>query len=229
MKTIGMVGGTGWISSLEYYRLLNQLVAEELGGLNAAKCILYSVNYAEIDELNQQNKPEMVGQMIIDAAIAVKSSGADCLILCANTLHQFADEVKRAVELPLIHIGEATANVVRAKGIRKVGLLGTRYTMEMDFYHEKLTEQGIESIVPNKTDREFIHTCIMNEMLRNDFKPDSKKRLLKIIDQLKKEGAEGIILGCTEIPLFIKQLDCRVPLFNTIEIHTRAIVDFALH
>ena len=228
MKTIGMIGGTGWVSTLEYYRIINEITNKRLGGLNSARCFLYSVNYAEIDLLNQKGDTEAILEIVTNAAKAIEAGGADCLMLCANTLHQFAEAVTAEVELPLIHIGEATAIKIKEQGLSKVGLLGTRYTMEMDFYHQKLNEQGIEALVPNKTEREFIHHCIYTELLMNEFTHESKKRILKIIDQLEKDGAEGIILGCTEIPLLIKQDDCTLPLFNTMEIHAEAAVEFAL-
>lgn len=228
MKTIGLVGGTGWVSTHEYYRLINEMTNKKLGGLNAAKSLIYSVNYAEINELNKVENLAGVLEMIKNAALVVEQGGAECLLLCANTLHQFVDGVNEAINIPIIHIGEATALKISERGMTKVGLLGTRYTMEMDFYHEKLNARGIEGIVPDKTEREFIHNCIMNELLVEDFKEESKRRFLKIIDQLEHEGAEGIILGCTEIPLLIKQHDCRLPLFNTTEIHAEAAVEFAL-
>jgi aspartate racemase len=228
MKTIGMVGGTGWVSTAEYYRLINQITNEKLGGLEAAKIILYSVNYAEIDKINRTGKPEDVYKIIVSAARAVEKAGADCLMLCANTIHQFAPQIQNDVNLPLIHIGEETAKVIVSNKMKKVGLLGTKYTMEMDFYRSKLNEQGITAITPDKIERIFIHDIIMNELLINVFNSESKKLFLEIIDQLKNQGSEGIILGCTEIPLLIKQKDTSLPLFNTTEIHARAAVEFAL-
>lgn len=228
MKTIGLVGGTSWVSTVDYYRLINQYTYQKLGGLNSAKIILYSVNFNEIDLKIKKRKLEDAYPVIQAAVSAIKKAGADCLLLGANTLHIFASQVLSEFELPLIHIGEATAREVKNQKLSKVGLLGTKYTMEKDFYHSKLKGFGIESMVPEKEDRLFIHDTIINELLNEEFKPESKKRFLEIIDQLVKQGAEGIILGCTEIPLLIKQEDTRIPLFNTTEIHARAAVEFAL-
>jgi aspartate racemase len=228
MKTIGMVGGTGWVSTLEYYRLINELTNKKLGGLNAARIILYSVNYGDIDELNRQNNREGVCQLVLQAARSVERAGAGCLMLCANTMHQFADQIRLEINLPLVHIGEETAKTICKAGYRKVGLLGTKFTMELDFYHAKLKDEGLESIVPDESDRIFINEAINKELLLNRFYPETKKRFLEIIGQLKERGAEAIILGCTEIPLLIKQEDVDLPIFNTLEIHARAAVEFAL-
>jgi aspartate racemase len=228
MKTIGMVGGTGWISTLEYYRLVNQFTNEKLGGLEAARIILYSVNYGEIDRFNKAGTPEKVYEIVTLAAKAVEKAGADCLMLCANTMHRFAPQLMEEVKIPLIHIGEETAKIIGANNISKVGLLGTKYTMELDFYRSKLDSAGIETIVPEKEEREFINSAITNELLLNRFLMATKLRFNEIISQLIDEGARGIILGCTEIPLLIKQEDVLAPLFNTLEIHARAAVEFAL-
>jgi aspartate racemase len=228
MKTIGMVGGTGWISTLEYYRLINQFTNEKLGGLEAAKIFLYSVNYGEIDRFNKAGTPEKVYEMILSAAKTVEKAGADCLLLCANTMHRFAPQIMEEVKIPLIHIGEETAKVIRENNMSKVGLLGTKFTMELDFYHSKLKGTGIESIIPGKEDRDFIDSAITNELLLNRFLKATKLRFLEIISQIVDDGALGIILGCTEIPLLVKQEDVFVPLFNTLEIHARAAVRFAL-
>lgn len=228
MKTIGMVGGTGWVSTLEYYRLINELTNQKLGGLNAARIVLYSVNYGEIDELNQQDNREGVYQLVLDAARSVERAGAGCLMLCANTMHQFAEQIRQEINLPLVHIGEETAKTIHDAGFRKVGLLGTKFTMELNFYHAKLKNEGIDSMVPDESDRIFINEAINKELLLNRFYPETKERFLKIIGQLKGRGAEAIILGCTEIPLLIKQDDVDIPVFNTLEIHTRAAVEFAL-
>lgn len=228
MKTIGMVGGTGWVSTLEYYRLINEFSNQKLGGLHTARIILNSVNYGDIDDLNRQNNREGVYRLVLDAARSVERAGAGCLMLCANTMHQFAERIQGEVGLPLVHIGEETARVVRKAGLSKVGLLGTKFTMELDFYHSKLNKEGIESIVPGEEDRMFIHEAINRELLLNRFSPETKKRFLEIIGQLSTEGAEAIVLGCTEIPLLIKQEDVVLPVFNTLEIHARAAVEFVL-
>ena len=228
MKTIGMVGGTGWVSTAEYYRLINTLSNQRLGGLHTVKIILYSLNYGEVDIINRTGKQEDLWQLIRTAAEAVEKAGADFLILCANTMHQFAPKIHGEIKIPLVHIAEETAKEVVKKGFSSVGLLGTRYTMEMDFYHDKLRERGITTIVPDEASRLFIHNTIMNELLAEKFNPKSKRQFLKIINGLAKQGVEGIILGCTEIPLLIKPEDTSLPLFNTTEIHARAAVEFAL-
>jgi aspartate racemase len=228
MKTIGMVGGTGWVSTAEYYRLINQYTNEKLGGLEAAKIILYSVNYGDIDRYNKAGTPEKVYDMVASAAKSVEKAGADCLMLCANTMHRFALQLQDEIKIPIIHIGEETGKVIAARKIFKVGLLGTKYTMELDFYHSKLKSAGIETLVPGKEDREFIDSVITNELLHNRFPTATKMRFLEIIAGLAEQGAGGIVLGCTEIPLLIKQADVLVPLFNTLEIHAKAAVEFAL-
>ena len=228
MKTIGLIGGTGWISTIEYYRLINDETNKQLGGLNAAKIILYSFNYADIDHLNKQGNLAGVGEMAIEKAMLLEKAGADCILLCANTLHQYADSVIEKINIPLIHIADATAKTINSKGIKKAALLGTRYTMEMDFYTKRLNSAGIETLVPNKEDIEFIHSSINGELLLGIFKEETKNRFISIIDGLIAQGAEGVILGCTEIPLLIKQSDVSVPVINTLEIHASAAVKFAL-
>ncbi|WP_159517669.1 aspartate/glutamate racemase family protein [Sunxiuqinia indica] len=227
MKTIGLVGGTGWVSTSEYYRLINQLMNEKKGGLHAARMIIYSVNFGEIDAMIQKNDQLSVMLTLKHTALKLEAAGADCLLLGANTSHQYAGDIQQALKIPLIHIGEETASVISDTGLKKVGLLGTKYTMEMDFYKEKLNEKSIDVLVPEEDDRSFIHHCITNELLINQFLPESKQRFLTIIEKLRAAGAEGIILGCTEIPLLIKQQDCTIPLFNTTEIHAKAAVEFA--
>ena len=228
MKTIGLVGGTSWVSTVDYYRLINQLTNEILGGLNSAKIAMFSVNFAEIDYLINKGKLEDAYPVIQAAARAVKNAGADCILLCANTMHRFAPMVKEEFGLPVIHIGEETAKEIKSHHISKVGLLGTKFTMEMNFYHSKLNELGIESIVPEKEDRMYIHDAIINEMLHEQFKPETKKRFLAIIGKLANAGAEGVILGCTEIPMLIKPEDTALPAFDTTKIHAKAAVKFAL-
>jgi len=228
MKTIGLIGGTSWISTVEYYRLINQGINNKLGGLNSAQCFIYSFNYAEIDKLNKLDDHAGIYQLVLDAAEKLKGASADFLVLCANTLHQYVDELEKVIDLPIVHIADATAKVIKQKGLTKVGLLGTRFTMEMDFYTKRLKETGIETLTPEKPQRDFIHDAIMNELLKENFKKETKEKFLSIIDDLEAKGAEGVVLGCTEIPLLIKQEDVKLPLFNTLEIHAAAIVDCAL-
>lgn len=228
MKTIGLIGGTGWISTLEYYRIINEETNKRLGGLNAARCILYSFNYADINECNIRDDHEGVYKFVLDAALKLKNAGADCLVLCANTMHQYAERLDEEIKLPIIHIADTTAAEIKKHRLSSIGLLGTKFTMEMDFYTRRLSASGINSLVPEKPERLFIHNTIMEELLKEIFKPESKKRFLEIINVLEQKGAEGIVLGCTEIPLLIKQADTHLPVFNTLEIHAKAAVDFAI-
>lgn len=228
MKTLGLMGGTGWVSTIEYYRLINTGINKRLGGLNAARLMLYSFNYGEIDAFNKTNNQEAIFKMVLDAASKLSNAGCDGLMLCANTLHMFAGDLQQEIPLPLIHIGEATAQAIKNVGLKKVALLGTKYTMEMDFYHSKLAEAQIEAIVPQEKDKEFVHQSIMTELLMDKFLPETKSRFREIIAGLVDQGAEGVVLGCTEIPLLISQQDIDIPVFNTTEIHALAAVEFAL-
>lgn len=223
-----MIGGAGWPSTLEYYRIINQETNIRLGGLNSAKIILSSFNYAEIDALNKKNDHAVIYKLVLDAAQKLKRTSVDFLILCANTLHQYVDALENETGLNVVHIADATAVEIKKKNISKIGLLGTRFTMEMDFYIQQLNQSSIESLVPEKPEREFVHDAIMNELLKEIFKRETKDKFLKIIDELTNRGAKGIVLGCTEIPLLIKQTDLNLPVFNTLEIHAKAAVDFAL-
>ena len=228
MKTIGMIGGTGWPSTLEYYRIINQETNRRLGGLNSAKIFLSSFNYAEIDALNKKEDHAGVYKLVLDAAQRLKKSSVDFLILCANTLHQYVDDLEKETGLKIVHIADATAEEIKRKDLTMIGLLGTKFTMEMDFYTKRLSAAGIESLVPPKPEREFIHNAIMNELLKEEFKKETKEKFLNIISELEHSGAQGIVLGCTEIPLLITQKDSHLPVFNTLEIHAKAAVDFAL-
>lgn len=228
MKTLGLVGGTGWVSSVDYYRLINQGINAALGGHEFARCILYSINFADIVACNQRNDSEGLFTLIEDATNKVILGGAEGIILCANTLHKYADRLQKRINIPLIHIAEATAKEVNDKKLDTVGLLGTKYTMEKDFYTSKLEAANIRTVIPELADREFINETIYNELLKEIFKEKSKKRFLDIMKNLQVRGAEGIILGCTEIPLIIREDDFDLPLFNTTAIHARAAVKFAL-
>ena len=223
-----MIGGTGWLSTLEYYRIINQGINRQLGGLSSAKIILASFNYAEIDKLNNKEGLAGVYKLVLESAHKLKKCSVDCIVLCANTLHQYVEELEKEIDIRIVHIADATAKEINGKGLLKIGLLGTKFTMEMDFYVKRLKEAGIESLVPPKPEREFIHDAIMNELLKEDFKRETKEKFLNIIVDLEKQGAQGIVLGCTEIPLLIKQEHVGLPAFNTLEIHAKAAVDFAL-
>jgi aspartate racemase len=228
MKTIGLVGGTGWISTIDYYRIINLEVNSRRGGQNTGKIVLYSLDFGEIDALHAKGDFDGVGALLTDASKKLVSIGADCILLCANTMHMHAERVQAAVPVPLIHIVEATAKQIHMKGMKKIGLLGTRMTMEREFYRKKLNDANIEVLVPEKEEREFIQRTINDELVKNLFLPKSKQGFLDIIQRLQTQGAEGVVLGCTEIPLLIKQEDTDLPVFDTTRLHSLAAVDFAL-
>lgn len=229
MKTIGIIGGLTWVSSLDYYRLLNEMVNEKLGGAEAAKVILYSLNFGGIKKLTEAGDWKAIENILVSAAKKLEQAGADCILIGANTMHKMADEVKASVSIPLIHVAEETAKVVSGKQLKTVALLGTKYTMQLDFYRNKLAEHGITAIIPGEEDMNYINNAIYSEMSKSLFLPGTKSRFISIMNDLIQQGAEGIILGCTEIPLLIKQEDCPVPVFDTTHIHTRAAVEFALY
>ena len=228
MKTIGIIGGLTWYSTVEYYKLLNELVNKRLGGAHAAKIILYSVDFAEIKILTAQEDWKGIAAIMCKAAKSIELAGADCLMIGANTMHNVADEIEAAINIPIIHIAEATAAVIKNRGLKKVALLGTKYTMQMDFYKNKLADKSIETVIPGASDIEFINNSIYNEFSKGIFLPETKRKYLRIINDLIQQGAEGFILGCTEIPILIKPEDCAVPVFDTGLIHSTAAVDFAL-
>lgn len=228
MKTIGLIGGTGWISTVEYYRIINEEVNRRLGGLEFAKCIVFSLNYAEIDAFNKEHDSDGVFSLILDASEKLVASGADCIILCANTLHQFVNKLELRIKVPFIHIAVATAIEIAKSNITTIGLLGTKQTMEMDFYKAKLAEGNIETVIPEPDERDFIQLTINNELLKGIVSDASRERFINICSGLGQKGARGIILGCTEIPLLVRQKDIELPLFNTTFIHSLSAVDFAL-
>ncbi len=228
MKTIGLIGGTGWLSTIEYYRELNLGINKRLGGLSSARIILDSYNYGDIDNLNKANDHEGILKLIIESAIKLQQSGAECILLCANTLHMYAEKLIDKISVPLIHIGDATASEIKQRNISTIALLGTKWTMEKDFYKARLNNYGIKSLVPSSDEINFIHSAIMNELLKENFRVETKNRFLETVKNLLSQGAEGIVLGCTEIPLIISQKDFEVPVFNTLTIHAKAAIDFAL-
>jgi aspartate racemase len=229
MKTIGMLGGMSWESSLEYYRILNETVKERLGGLHSAKCVMVSVDFAEIEDLQQAGKWDQATNLMIQAARQVVAGGADCLLICTNTMHLMADAVQEAISVPLLHIADATAEAIKGRGVSTTGLLGTRFTMDMDFYRGRLESlHGLKVLVPEEKDKDFVHHVIYNELCLGRVRDTSKRSYLRIIDRLAAEGAEAVILGCTEIGLLVKSEDSPVPLFDTTRIHAQAAVDFAL-
>lgn len=228
MKTIGLIGGLSYLSTLDYYRLLNEMINKQVGGVSSAKIWMYSVNFAEIKTLTEKLDWDGIAGIICPAAKKAEQAGAACLVVGANTMHHIADKIQNAIDIPLIHIAEETAKAVTAKGIRKVALLGTKYTMQLPFYKNKLSQAGIDTIIPNEAEIEIINEAIYNEMGKGIFAPATKLNFLTILNRLKTEGAEGAVLGCTEIPILIKQEDSMLPVFDTTRIHTSAAVDFAL-
>ena len=229
MKTIGLLGGMSWESSLEYYRSINQLVKERLGGLHSAKCLMYSLDFQEIETLQRRGLWDEAGRLLGDAAKNLQKGGADFLLICTNTMHKVAPVVQRQVRIPLLHIADPTAKSVLSQGIRKVGLLGTRFTMQEDFYKGKLVrEHGLEVVTPRGADMDMIHRVIFEELCLGRTEDASRKKFIVVIDRLKEAGAQGVILGCTEISLLVKDKDSSIPLFDTTLIHAEAAVDYAL-
>ncbi|MEV6162020.1 aspartate/glutamate racemase family protein [Streptomyces sp. NPDC052052] len=228
MKRIGLIGGMSWESTAEYYRLLNEFTRDRLGGFHSARCVLYSVDFAEIEELQVQGRWEEAGEILAAAARSVENAGADMVLICTNTMHKVAGQVAAAVAVPLLHLADATADAVRAAGLRKVGLLGTAFTMEQDFYRARLETGGLEVCVPNAEDRALVHRVIYDELCLGRVRGESRKEYQRVIGNLVEAGAEGIILGCTEIELLIKAEDSPVPVFPTTRLHAEAAVHAAL-
>jgi len=229
MKVIGLIGGMSWESTAEYYRIINETVKERLGGLCSAKILLYSLNFAEIERLQREEKWAEATEVMCDAARRVERGGADCLLICTNTMHKMASEVEGAVNIPLLHIADATAREIKKKKIERVVLLGTKFTMEEDFYKGRLVEKYIlDVIIPSVEDRNMINQVIYHELCLGKIREESKRQFGRIIERLAAGGAEGVILGCTELSLLIKQQDSPVELFDTTAIHARAAVDFSL-
>ena len=229
MKVIGLIGGMSWESTVEYYRLINESVKERLGGLHSAKCILYSVDFAEVEELQRRGQWSEAAHLLADAAQKVERAGADMLLICTNTMHKVADTIQAGLGILLLHIADATAEKVSEAGIRRVGLLGTRFTMEGDFYRSRLSGRfGLEVIIPDPKDRETVHRVIYGELCVGLIRPESKMQMAGIMSRLVEMGAEGIILGCTELGLLIGPEDCHVPLFDTTRLHALAAVERAL-
>lgn len=229
MKTIGLLGGMSWESSAEYYRVMNETVRERLGGLHSARCVMYSVDFAEIEALQREERWEQATEEMIGAARHVEEGGADFLIICTNTMHKMAEDVERQIRIPLLHIADATAERVKSHGLKKVGLLGTRFTMEEDFYRGRLVQQhGLDVIIPCEGERKTVDRVIYDELCLGQIKSSSREQYVEIIENLAGAGAEGIILGCTEIGLLVNQDDIGVPAFDTARIHAEAAVEEAL-
>lgn len=229
MKTIGLLGGTGWESTVEYYKIINREVAKKLGIEHSAKIILFSIDYYEISSRIVKNDFEGLGEFISETSKKIEASGAECLVICANTLHMFAEQISAGISIPLIHIADATAAAIKEKKMSTAGLIGTKATMEMPFYKNRLKEKhGIDVIIPDESDANKIHETIITELLHGIFKPETKAYYLSVMEKMTKQGAECIILGCTDFPLLINQDDTKIILLDTAEIHSKAAVDFAL-
>ena len=229
MKTIGLIGGMSWESSLEYYRIINEEVKNRLGGQHSAKVLLYSLDFHPIEEFQRRGRWEDMALILIDAAKRLERAGADFILICTNTMHKVAPEVQDSIKIPLLHIADATAEQIKATGISVVGLLGTKYTMEQDFLKGYLSSKhGFDVIVPNAGSRDTVHNIIYDELCIGTIREESKKMFLRIIQDLAAEGAQGVILGCTEIPLLVHPGDTSLPLFDTTAIHAKKAVEMAL-
>lgn len=228
MRTIGLIGGLSWLSTVDYYRMINQMVNKELGGVSSAKLLMYSVDFAEIKTLTEAGDWQGLTKIMCDAAGKLQAAGAECILIGANTMHQIADQVQDSLHIPLINIAEVVADAICEKQLKKVALLGTKYTMQFEFYHQKLAAKGISTVIPNEAEIEMINTAIYTEMGKGILLPATKEKFLEVMSRLQAEGAEGVILGCTEIPILIKQEDCSIPVFDTAYIHSAAAVAFAL-
>jgi aspartate racemase len=229
MKTLGLIGGTSWVSTIDYYKYINELANEQRGGLNFAQILLYSISFNDVKSLADKSDWENLGKLLSGIAKNLENAGADAIVLCANTTHIVAESVEKSIEIPLIHITDATAKEILRRNLKKVALLGTKFTMDNDFYRERLARYEIETIIPNDEERTFIHSSIFEELGKNIFTAETKREYLEIIDNLHERGAEGVIFGCTEIPMLLKPEDCPIPSFDTTLIHARAAVDFALN
>ncbi len=228
MKKIGLIGGLSWQSTIEYYRIMNSAVADMTKGKHAAKILMESVDFGEVEECINGNDFVRLTTIIMDSAKRLEIAGADMILIGANTMHMLAPQVQAVIKVPLIHIADATANEIHKKNLSKVGLLGTKFTMEHDFLINKFVEKDISIVIPEEEDRDFIQKVIFTELFRAIKNPESKARFLRIIDSMEKQGAQGIILGCTEIPLLIQQADCTLPAFDTTELHALAAVKYAM-
>ncbi len=229
MRTIGLIGGMSWESTIVYYRILNELVQEKLGGLNSSKCILFSVNFAEIEELQRIGEWEKAGEILSRAALALEGAGAEILLICTNTMHLLFEPIQASVKIPVVHIADATGERIISDGVDCVALLGTKFTMSRDFYKERLrTKFGLKVLVPSEDQQNVIHRVIYNELCLGKFKDESRRRIQEYIAEMQQKGARGIILGCTELGLIIKQSDNNVPVYDTTWLHAERAVGLAL-
>lgn len=229
MKTIGIIGGMSWESSVDYYRIMNELVRERKGGHHSAKILMNSIDFSEIEQCQGAGMWEYAQEILIEAAKSLEQGGADCVLIGANTMHKLYEPIRDSISIPVIHIADATAEMIKEAGMDTVGLLGTKYTMVDDFYRKRLKDiHGIETIIPKGNQLKIVHEIIINELTMGEIRDESRTEYTRIIDDLRDQGAQGVILGCTEIPLLISQEDSSIPVFDTTRIHSEAAVDFAL-
>ena len=228
MKTIGMIGGMSWESTASYYQLINETIKEKLGGLHSAKILLYSVDFAEIERYQASGDWDKSAGFLSQIAQNLEQAGADFIVICTNTMHKVAPQIQKIISIPILHIAQATADNLLENGIKKVGLLGTKYTMTQEFYKEKLLEAGLEVVIPDQAGVEEVNRIIYDELCLGQIKESSKQTYLSMIDDLKNAGAEAVVLGCTEIGLLVQQEDTDVPLFDTTEIHAQKAAEFAV-
>ncbi|HZH93455.1 MAG TPA: aspartate/glutamate racemase family protein [Tissierellaceae bacterium] len=229
MKKMGLLGGMSWESSLEYYRIMNETVKEKLGGSHSANCLMYSFDFQEIEDLQHRGEWEKLKRLMIDEAKNLKKAGAESIVICTNTMHLMAPDIESGTGLKVIHIAEATGDEILKRGVKKVLLLGTKFTMEGTFYREKLEEKGIEVIIPTESDRQVVHDIIYNELILGELNPQSRRKYVEIINRAADIGVTGVVLGCTEIPLLIKDKDVDIEVFDTTEIHAKAAIEHAIN
>lgn len=228
MKTIGLIGGMSWESTSLYYQIINEYIQHKKGGLYSAKCILYSVNFEEISSMQKTGQWQKCGEILGNVAKNLETAGADFITICTNTMHKVVPDMQKYINIPIIHIAEATYNRIKEAGIKNIGLLGTKYTMKEDFYKNILIDKGLNVIIPEDDEVEFINNVIFNELCKGDIKAESKRKFLEIVDRLKLKGAEGIILGCTEIVMLISQKDIDIKVFDTTQIHAETAAELSL-
>lgn len=228
MKTIGLIGGMSWESTSLYYQIINEYIQHKKGGLYSAKCILYSVNFEEISSMQKTGQWQKCGEILGNIAKNLETAGADFIIICTNTMHKVVPDMQKYINIPIIHIAEATYNRIKEAGIKNIGLLGTKYTMKEDFYKNILIDKGLNVIIPEDDEVEFINNVIFNELCKGNIKAESKRKFLEIVERLKLRGAEGIILGCTEIVMLISQKDIDIKVFDTTQIHAETAAELSL-
>ncbi len=228
MQTVGLIGGLSWESTARYYEIMNRAVRTRMGGLHSAKILLYSFDFATIVQMQQQGQWDQATDTMIETAQRLETGGADVIAICTNTMHKMADAVQQSITVPLLHIGDATGDAIRQQGLKTIGLLGTRYTMEQDFLRLRIAGDDLRVIVPESAERDIVHSIIFDELCQGVICPGSRARLLTVIDSMARAGAEGIVLGCTELMLLLQPEDCALPLFDTTTIHAEALAAHAL-